>query len=107
MGDKAGLVLLTGGTRGIGRALARAFLASGRSVAATWHSDEIAARGARDEFAAYGPAFSLTRCDAADPASAREWVTASIRSHGEVECAIRSEERRVGKECRSRWSPHH
>ena len=22
-------------------------------------------------------------------------------------CAIRSEERRVGKECRSRWSPYH
>src|SRR5260370_7717527 len=31
--------------------------------------------------------------------------------HGEVaargEGAIRSEERRVGKECRSRWSPYH
>ena len=25
----------------------------------------------------------------------------------EQECRIRSEERRVGKECRSRWSPYH
>src|SRR3712207_6160986 len=25
----------------------------------------------------------------------------------EVEAAVRSEERRVGKECRSRWSPYH
>ena len=24
-----------------------------------------------------------------------------------VECTPRSEERRVGKECRSRWSPYH
>src|SRR3712207_9174271 len=24
-----------------------------------------------------------------------------------VVCALRSEERRVGKECRSRWSPYH
>ena len=24
-----------------------------------------------------------------------------------VACETRSEERRVGKECRSRWSPHH
>ena len=24
-----------------------------------------------------------------------------------LESAIRSEERRVGKECRSRWSPYH
>src|SRR5256885_13900084 len=26
---------------------------------------------------------------------------------GPVPCFIRSEERRVGKECRSRWSPYH
>ena len=26
---------------------------------------------------------------------------------GSVELAERSEERRVGKECRSRWSPYH
>ena len=26
---------------------------------------------------------------------------------GEVKIADRSEERRVGKECRSRWSPYH
>ena len=26
---------------------------------------------------------------------------------GRAEGAIRSEERRVGKECRSRWSPYH
>ena len=25
----------------------------------------------------------------------------------EIETVIRSEERRVGKECRSRWSPYH
>ena len=28
-----------------------------------------------------------------------------IRGHGKT--AFRSEERRVGKECRSRWSPYH
>ena len=32
--------------------------------------------------------------------------TANIYSKGAAE-EIRSEERRVGKECRSRWSPHH
>ena len=26
---------------------------------------------------------------------------------GDVHRAVRSEERRVGKECRSRWSPYH
>ena len=29
------------------------------------------------------------------------------RSVLEYENALRSEERRVGKECRSRWSPYH
>ena len=29
-------------------------------------------------------------------------------SHGSAVCeTVRSEERRVGKECRSRWSPYH
>src|ERR1039458_6554268 len=30
----------------------------------------------------------------------------SVYLPGESECAVRSEERRVGKECRSRWSPY-
>src|SRR2546425_11808539 len=34
-----------------------------------------------------------------DPAAARRWASAHRRR--------RSEERRVGKECRSRWSPYH
>ena len=29
------------------------------------------------------------------------------RVHSPVENCVRSEERRVGKECRSRWSPYH
>ena len=36
---------------------------------------------------------------------ALERVPADIRKEGGV--ARRSEERRVGKECRSRWSPYH
>ena len=31
----------------------------------------------------------------------------SIKEFGIVTPIIRSEERRVGKECRSRWSPYH
>ena len=35
------------------------------------------------------------------PKDSEELVTAA------KECTTRSEERRVGKECRSRWSPYH
>ena len=31
----------------------------------------------------------------------------NVRDDGDVPKAERSEERRVGKECRSRWSPYH
>ena len=32
-----------------------------------------------------------------------EWIAAALQRHARS----RSEERRVGKECRSRWSPYH
>src|SRR5260370_7680122 len=31
----------------------------------------------------------------------------AVDAHDDVEDVLRSEERRVGKECRSRWSPYH
>src|SRR3989441_3161120 len=38
---------------------------------------------------------------------AREAGLTFIKLDGNVGCCVRSEERRVGKECRSRWSPYH
>src|SRR2546425_12684780 len=32
---------------------------------------------------------------------------AAVKGTNEIGFAVRSEERRVGKECRSRWSPYH
>ena len=34
-------------------------------------------------------------------------VFAIVKKAKEAKAAIRSEERRVGKECRYRWSPYH
>src|SRR5215813_14406340 len=42
------------------------------------------------------------------PISWRDWVRFRMFSErGRSRLARRSEERRVGKECRSRWSPYH
>ena len=41
-----------------------------------------------------------------DPAKGAEWLTL-LEQHLQVSPDDRSEERRVGKECRSRWSPYH
>src|SRR3989440_12618711 len=35
------------------------------------------------------------------------WLYMDELRHGRIEPEARSEERRVGKECRSRWSPYH
>src|SRR2546426_12239746 len=35
------------------------------------------------------------------------WTTSSTTQTMTKEAVLRSEERRVGKECRSRWSPYH
>ena len=46
--------------------------------------------------------FSAIKIGIASPEMIRDW------SYGEVKKPeTRSEERRVGKECRSRWSPYH
>src|SRR5256885_15316295 len=53
-------------------------------------------------------AHTITRCDrtlaiALSPAQRSLWLTWRL----EPASPARSEERRVGKECRSRWSPYH
>src|SRR3989475_13330043 len=35
------------------------------------------------------------------------WYATDFKNSGSKSAATRSEERRVGKECRSRWSPYH
>src|ERR1035438_9260102 len=42
-----------------------------------------------------------------NPASGRVMQKVGMRYEGRLRQHVRSEERRVGKECRSRWSPYH
>ena len=55
----------------------------------------------------------LRNCEIIDPESIEEYIAldgykalADLLERGETR-TTRSEERRVGKECRSRWSPYH
>ena len=43
----------------------------------------------------------------ADVDVAKKIVVIDMDMHADGEARSRSEERRVGKECRSRWSPYH
>jgi 3-oxoacyl-[acyl-carrier protein] reductase len=58
--------LVTGGTRGIGRAIAYALAAAGHPVTVTWAHDEDAARGLEAEAQRRGLALTAARCDVTD-----------------------------------------
>lgn len=69
-------VLVTGGNRGIGLAVARSFAALGDRVAVTHHSSEPP----EDLFA--------VKCDVGDPASVTDAVAACTEQHGPVDVLV-------------------
>lgn len=62
-------VIVTGGTRGIGRAIAESFLAQGATVHATYRGNEQAASELREAVGDAGERLHLARVDLADPAA--------------------------------------
>jgi 3-oxoacyl-[acyl-carrier protein] reductase len=60
--------LVTGGSRGLGFAMARALARDGAEVVATYAHDEATARAAGERARAEGLAISLARCDAGSSA---------------------------------------
>jgi len=75
--------LVTGGTRGLGRAIALALHASSCRVAVTWHGNEAAARRMQEESGI--PAF---RWDVADPDACRLGVAEVEAALGPVDILV-------------------
>ena len=65
-------VLVTGGSRGIGRAVCQAFAARGARVAINYRSNESAARDTMDTLA--GEGHMLARADISDPAAVERLI---------------------------------
>ena len=82
------LVLVTGGSTGIGAALSRAFAAQGAKVAVHWNSNAAAANGVAREINAAGGTACLVRGDLAQSGGARRVVEEAIAALGGLDILI-------------------
>ena len=84
--DKA--VLVTGGTRGIGRAIALAYARDRARVAITYATDEAAATTVVQQIAAEGGSGVAARLDLAEPASIPAAVTETAERFGGLDVLV-------------------
>ncbi len=82
------VVLISGGTRGIGLGLCEAFLENGWKVATCFHQDEASAGEAKARFARFPGAFDLSRCDVTREGEVRDWMKRLMERFGRLDCAI-------------------
>src|SRR2546425_10678154 len=75
----------------------------GEAVLASWPGVEVAKGWTVEALARRGSRPSPCRAAGAK----RNPLNRLSDGEAQCECGNRSEERRVGKECRSRWSPYH
>jgi 3-oxoacyl-[acyl-carrier protein] reductase len=81
-------VLITGGTRGIGLALGKAFAQKGWPVEACYHQDEASASSALKELQSLNPSCRITRCDVGKASEVQAWVGEILGRHDAIECGI-------------------
>jgi len=107
--------VIIGASSGLGRCIGVGLAKRGMQVALLARRKDML-DGAVEEAGADAVAIA---CDATDETSCRAAIDEAATSLGGIDALVytpaigplarlvRSEERRVGKECRSRWSPYH
>jgi 3-oxoacyl-[acyl-carrier protein] reductase len=88
--DEHGVVLVSGGSRGIGRATVLRFAQEGRRVAFCYQSRADAARELEDEAAAAGGCAVGTEVDVTDGDAVRRWVGETESRLGLLQTAVTS-----------------
>jgi 3-oxoacyl-[acyl-carrier protein] reductase len=81
-------VLVTGGSRGIGRACCEAFARQGATVIVNYVKNEEAARGVASAIVAQGGKADVTGFDVADSSAVNGAVDTLVKSHGKIDVLI-------------------
>src|SRR5262245_5843003 len=82
------VALVTGASRGIGRAAARLLAAAGARVAVNYARDAAAADAAVEEIRASGGEAMSLAADVSDPAAARKLVTDAVEAWGHLDVLV-------------------
>ncbi|BBZ47894.1 SDR family NAD(P)-dependent oxidoreductase [Mycobacterium parmense] len=88
MGTETRVALVTGGTRGIGRAITDRLTRSGVTVAAAYAQDVAAAQAVRDDGARRGATVTLHQADVGQPASCQSLVGEVLEQHGRLDYLV-------------------
>ncbi len=82
------IALITGATRGIGRAIARRYAAEGCRMVLVYRSNETTANDTRDEIAAMGVEVLLLRADLSDPAACTKVINECAAHFGGLDVLV-------------------
>ncbi|MFE9701939.1 3-oxoacyl-ACP reductase FabG [Streptomyces sp. NPDC005930] len=88
--DPRPVALISGGSRGIGRAAVLRLAQDGHDVAFCYHANQEAAEILAKEAETLGARVTYDRVDVADPDAVRDWVTRTENGLGPVETAVTS-----------------
>ena len=80
--------LITGGTKGIGKAIAKAFLERGYEVVLNYHKDEAAALATQEEFNMLGYCPVLLRADVSDEVQVRNMFREFFSIYGDLDVLV-------------------
>ncbi len=86
--SQAPLILITGGSRGVGAATARLAAAQGYDVAISYVSNESAARALTADVEAVGRKALAVRADSTDPAQVAQLFAAIDRNFGRIDVLV-------------------
>jgi NAD(P)-dependent dehydrogenase (short-subunit alcohol dehydrogenase family) len=104
------VALVTGGTRGIGRAVTERLAYSGVAVAAAYATDYVAAESIRERCDKAGARVTLHGIDVSDPQSCRCLVDEVLDQHGQLDYLVNNAgtvtEQRFGDITIDSWQQH-